>query len=181
MHVLSPADYLRTRRSSLPFCQFLFRLTFPFRQSTMSGIPNANVTGNIAIRDLDGKYMKVTSSDGLKFANQHFDGTAKFVVQKHNDGKISLKGKTRYFFIPFSFPLTLLSSLTGSNGKIVNYYADDNVKCEGVESGLRHGHHVPRAGPDQLHDLGLPGVWMGRPATSPTRRVTHRTRTRSPS
>lgn len=53
---------------------------------------NANVTGTIAIRGVDGKYMKVTSTNGLEFGSQKFDDTAKFEVEKFDNGKISLKG-----------------------------------------------------------------------------------------
>ncbi|KAJ7445681.1 hypothetical protein B0H11DRAFT_1930389 [Mycena galericulata] len=50
-------------------------------------IKNANVTGNIAILGLDGKYLKVTPSNGLEFGNQHLDDQARFKVKEGNNGK----------------------------------------------------------------------------------------------
>lgn len=54
--------------------------------------PNAKVTGTIAIRGLDGKYMKVTSTNGLEFGNQKLDANSKFVVKTESNGKFSLIG-----------------------------------------------------------------------------------------
>ncbi|KAJ7461021.1 hypothetical protein B0H11DRAFT_1736408 [Mycena galericulata] len=73
-------------------------------------IKNANVTGNIAILGLDGKYLKVTPSNGLEFGNQHLDDQARFKVKE--------------------------VLLTGNNGKFVNMYYINDVKCEGADGGL---------------------------------------------
>ncbi len=39
-------------------------------------MPNANVTGTIAVKGLDGKYMNVTSTNGLEFGNQTLDNNS---------------------------------------------------------------------------------------------------------
>lgn len=54
---------------------------------------NANVTGIIAIRGVDGKYLKVLPNDGLAFGSQKLDDTAKFEVQKLDGGKVGLVGE----------------------------------------------------------------------------------------
>ncbi len=61
----------------------------------MAATPNAKVEGKIAIRGVDGKYMKVTSSGGLEFGTQKLDDAAKFEVQNHDGGKVSFKGTAR--------------------------------------------------------------------------------------
>jgi len=83
----------------------------------MATTANANVTGKIAIRGLDGKYMRVTPSHGLEFGIQKLEDAAKFDVQKHGD-KVGLKG---------------------SNAKFVNMYYIDDVKCDGPEGGVSMG------------------------------------------
>lgn len=55
---------------------------------------NANVTGNIAIQGLDGKYLKVTASNGLEFGNQQMEDNARFQVKQASNGKIQLVGKS---------------------------------------------------------------------------------------
>ncbi len=118
----------------------------------MATTANANVTGKIAIRGLDGKYMRVTPSHGLEFGIQKLEDAAKFDVQKHGD-KVGLKGTMRVssphlspsFLTPFfllsrlpSIPRSL-TSLTGSNAKFVNMYYIDDVKCDGPEGGVSMG------------------------------------------
>lgn len=80
----------------------------------MATIANANVSGNIAIRGVDGKYMKVTSTNGLEFGNQKLDDTAKFEVEKFDNGKVSLKGNSsrRNLRIPPSFSSSVLQART---------------------------------------------------------------------
>jgi len=80
--------------------------------------PNANVTGTIAILGVDGKYMKVTPSNGLEFGNQFLDDQAKFTVKAASNGKVDL---------------------VGPNGKYVNMYYVNDVKCEGGSGGLSLG------------------------------------------
>lgn len=58
---------------------------------------NANVTGHIAILGVDGKYMKVTPSNGLEFGNQFLDDQAKFTVKAGSNGKVSLVGELACF------------------------------------------------------------------------------------
>jgi hypothetical protein len=55
---------------------------------------NAKVAGNIAILSLDGRYMKVTASNGLAFGDQTLDNRSKFSVVPASDGKIQLIGMT---------------------------------------------------------------------------------------
>lgn len=54
--------------------------------------PDPNVSGNIAILGVDGKYMKVVANDRVEFGNQKYDDNAKFEVIKYDNGKIGLKG-----------------------------------------------------------------------------------------
>jgi len=84
----------------------------------MAAKANANVTGMIAILGVDGKYMRVTPSHGLEFGIQKLEDTAKFEVHKYDGGKVGFKG---------------------SNGKFVNMYYIDDVKCEGPGGGLSMG------------------------------------------
>ncbi|KAJ6488560.1 hypothetical protein C8R47DRAFT_1125965 [Mycena vitilis] len=79
---------------------------------------NANMTGNIAIKSLDGRYLKVTSSNGLAFGDQKLDDRAKFSVKPGSNNKIQL---------------------VGCNGKYVNMYYINDVKCEGDNGGLAMG------------------------------------------
>ncbi|ESK89473.1 hypothetical protein Moror_16132 [Moniliophthora roreri MCA 2997] len=79
---------------------------------------NPAVSSTIAIRDADGKYMKVTSTNGLEFTSADFDDNAIFTVVPRSSGKIAL---------------------VGSNGKYVNMYYVDDVKCEGPGGGLAVG------------------------------------------
>ena len=53
---------------------------------------NANVTGTIAVKGVDGKYMKVTSTNGLEFGNQKLDNNSKFTVKQAGGGQVSLTG-----------------------------------------------------------------------------------------
>ncbi|KAJ7923328.1 hypothetical protein B0H13DRAFT_2316518 [Mycena leptocephala] len=80
---------------------------------------NANVTGNIAILSLDGRYMKVTASNGLAFGDQTLDDRAKFSVVPGSNSKIQLVAQ--------------------STKKYVNMYYINNVKCEGPSGGLSMG------------------------------------------
>lgn len=57
-------------------------------------IANANVSGTIAIKGVDGKYLKVTSTNGLEFGSQKLDDTAKFVVKPDGE-KIGFVGELR--------------------------------------------------------------------------------------
>ncbi|ETW80250.1 hypothetical protein HETIRDRAFT_418288 [Heterobasidion irregulare TC 32-1] len=77
----------------------------------------ADVSAIIAIKGIDGKYMKVTSTNGLEFSSTVLDKNGKFTVQPKG-GKIAL---------------------IGSNGKHVNMYYVDDVKCEGPGGGLDVG------------------------------------------
>lgn len=52
----------------------------------------ANVSAIIAIKGIDGKYMKVTSTNGLEFSSTVLDKNGKFTVQPKG-GKIALIGK----------------------------------------------------------------------------------------
>ncbi|KAJ7184290.1 hypothetical protein C8R46DRAFT_1063586 [Mycena filopes] len=81
-------------------------------------VNNANFTGTIAIRGVDGKYLKVTPTNGLEFGNQQLDDNAKFQVKQGSNSKIQLVGK---------------------NGKYVNMYYINDVKCEGDSGGLSLG------------------------------------------
>lgn len=73
-------------------------------------VNNANFTGTIAIRGVDGKYLKVTPTNGLvrirffcppsplncspqEFGNQQLDDNAKFQVKQGSNSKIQLVGK----------------------------------------------------------------------------------------
>ena len=55
----------------------------------------ANVSAIIAIKGIDGKYMKVTSTDGLEFSSTVLDNTAKFTVQPKG-GKVALIGEIQF-------------------------------------------------------------------------------------
>ena len=55
--------------------------------------PSANVSGTIAIRSVDGRYLKVLSNDGLAFGSQKYDDKAKFEVKKYDNGKVGLVGE----------------------------------------------------------------------------------------
>ena len=55
--------------------------------------PSANVSGTIAIRSVDDRYLKVLSNDGLAFGSQKLDDKAKFEVKQFPGGKIGLVGK----------------------------------------------------------------------------------------
>jgi hypothetical protein len=51
------------------------------------------MTGNIAIQSLDGRYMKVTASNGLAFGDQNLDDRAKFTVKPGSNNKVQLVGR----------------------------------------------------------------------------------------
>ena len=55
--------------------------------------PSANVSGTIAIRSVDGRYLKVLWNDGLAFGSQKLDDKAKFEVKQFPGGKIGLVGE----------------------------------------------------------------------------------------
>ncbi|KDQ50134.1 hypothetical protein JAAARDRAFT_89100, partial [Jaapia argillacea MUCL 33604] len=76
------------------------------------------VSGTIAIKGVDGKYMKVTSTGGLEFGDQKLTDNAKFKVEKYDHGQVGF---------------------VGSNGKHVNMYYHNDVKCEGPGGGLGVG------------------------------------------
>ncbi|KAI6028898.1 hypothetical protein F5J12DRAFT_808636 [Pisolithus orientalis] len=77
-----------------------------------------NVSGTIALKSQDGRYMKVFNEDGLRFHDDTLDDDAKFTVTKLKNGNISLKGP---------------------NGKIVNMYYVSDVKCAGPHGGVEFG------------------------------------------
>ncbi|KDQ50150.1 hypothetical protein JAAARDRAFT_42329 [Jaapia argillacea MUCL 33604] len=62
--------------------------------------------------------MKVTSTNGLEFGDQKLTDNAKFTVKKYDGGKVGF---------------------VGSNGKYVNMYYINDVKCEGPDGGLSVG------------------------------------------
>ncbi|KAI6008840.1 hypothetical protein F5J12DRAFT_719290, partial [Pisolithus orientalis] len=75
------------------------------------------VSSIIALRSLDGKYMKVSTDEGsIAFHDQHVDDNAKFALINLDNGKISLKGP---------------------NGKLLNMsHPNDHVMCIGTEGGV---------------------------------------------
>ncbi|EEB95283.2 hypothetical protein MPER_05768, partial [Moniliophthora perniciosa FA553] len=80
-------------------------------------ITKINVTGVITLRNQEGCYVKVTESGGLTCTSSVADDNAKFTV-KHDGSKLAL---------------------IGNNGKYVNMYYVDDVKCEGPGGGLALG------------------------------------------
>jgi hypothetical protein len=56
----------------------------------MSG--NAKLDGTVTFQTTDGRYMKVSSTNGLFFPDQVLDDTAKFEVQKYDGGKYGFIG-----------------------------------------------------------------------------------------
>ncbi|ESK82020.1 hypothetical protein Moror_13456 [Moniliophthora roreri MCA 2997] len=71
---------------------------------------NPAISSTIAIHDADGKYMKVTLTNGLEFTSMDFDDNAIFIVVPHSSGKIAL---------------------VSHNEKYMNMYYLDDIKCEG--------------------------------------------------
>ncbi|KAI6141601.1 hypothetical protein BKA82DRAFT_4200294 [Pisolithus tinctorius] len=54
----------------------------------------AVISSTIALRSLDGKYMKISTDEGsIAFHDQHVDDNAKFALINLDNGKISLKGR----------------------------------------------------------------------------------------
>lgn len=49
------------------------------------------VEGTIAIKSIDGKYLKVLPNAGLSFTDQVYDDTAKFTAIKDANGRIRLR------------------------------------------------------------------------------------------
>ncbi|KAI6008532.1 hypothetical protein EDC04DRAFT_2776182 [Pisolithus marmoratus] len=82
----------------------------------MQRVPTvANLSGTIALRTHDGRYMKVFNTDGgLQFRDRTLDDNARFIVVKDDYGRVSLKGP---------------------NGKTVNLYYSSNVMCS-EETGI---------------------------------------------
>ncbi|KAI6014359.1 hypothetical protein EDC04DRAFT_2754534 [Pisolithus marmoratus] len=93
-------------------------LTVPFK--TLSNLlaswtSQAVISGIIALRSYDGKYMKVSTDEGcLAFHDQHVDDNAKFALINLDNGKISLKGP---------------------NGRLLNMSHSNHVMCIGTERG----------------------------------------------
>ncbi|KAJ7043159.1 hypothetical protein C8F04DRAFT_1287316 [Mycena alexandri] len=85
----------------------------------MSVSANANLTGNIAILGIDGKYMRVTDTNGMEFGTQFMDDSCKFQVKQGSNSKIQL--------------------VSMKNQKYVNMYYINDVKCEGDSGGLSMG------------------------------------------
>ncbi|EGO22920.1 hypothetical protein SERLADRAFT_416477, partial [Serpula lacrymans var. lacrymans S7.9] len=86
-------------------------------QFAIENIVKPNVSGTITIRTIDGRYMKVTGTNGLECSSQDLDDNAKFIV-KQKGAKVAL---------------------IGNNGKYVNMYYVHDVKCEGPSGGLDVG------------------------------------------
>lgn len=57
---------------------------------------NANVNGTIAIRSVDGKYLKVLPNDGLAFGSQKLDDTAKFQVKHFDNDRVGFVGENSF-------------------------------------------------------------------------------------
>lgn len=77
-----------------------------------------DVSGTIALKSQDGRYMKVFNGDGLRFHDRVLDDNAIFTVINVKDDTINLKGP---------------------NGKIVNMYYISDVKCAGPRGGVELG------------------------------------------
>ncbi|KAJ7273157.1 hypothetical protein C8J57DRAFT_1316945 [Mycena rebaudengoi] len=86
--------------------------------SCSSAGPSSLQCGNIAIKGIDGKYMRVTATNGLEFGTQQMDDNCKFTVKPAANGKIQL---------------------VGPNNKYMNMYYINDVKCEGTGGGLQVG------------------------------------------
>lgn len=98
---------------------------------------NPSLQGTIAIKGVDGKYLKVTSTNALEFGTQEFDDNAKFIVQKEGD-KIGLKGAICPSCTGSRYRM-MTDHMTGNNSKFVNMYYVDDVKCEGPTGGVHFG------------------------------------------
>lgn len=109
------------------------------------------VEGTIAIKSIDGKYLKVLPNAGLSFTDQVYDDTAKFTAIKDANGRIRLRScKSSHhtprvviwssFFSKLKNKPTNCSntSLTAYNKQYVNMYYVDDVCCSGG-SGLGSG------------------------------------------
>jgi hypothetical protein len=81
-------------------------------------VNNANFTGNIAIKGIDGKYMRVTATNGLEFGTQQMDDNCKFTVKPAANGKIQLVGTK---FLSRLLQQTLKFAV-GPNNKYMNMY-----------------------------------------------------------
>ncbi|EGO00603.1 hypothetical protein SERLA73DRAFT_178457 [Serpula lacrymans var. lacrymans S7.3] len=70
--------------------------------------------GNVAIKSVDGRYLKVTG-DGLAFADQNYDPSAKFTVE--------IAGPNQ-------------TVLSGSNAKYVRIYESSNfdIRCDAMNN-----------------------------------------------
>lgn len=64
--------------------------------SSLGGSRHADVSGIIAIRNLDGQYLKVGSDGTLNFNSRVWDRDAKFEVRHIEDGKIFLFGESAH-------------------------------------------------------------------------------------
>ena len=107
--------------------------------------PPAKVSGTIAIRSVDGRYLKVLWNDGLAFGSQKLDDKAKFEVKQFPGGKIGLVGERSdnfqnlfadicsTWFSPFFLPSP------GPNEKHVNMYYVNDVMCKGPSGGVSLG------------------------------------------
>ncbi|KAI3605685.1 hypothetical protein WG66_012036 [Moniliophthora roreri] len=80
-------------------------------------IGKATLTGTVALKDINGKFMSVTSTNGLTFDKTFVEENA--IFEAHASG-------SKY-------------TLIGSNSKYVNMYYVNDVKCEGPGGGLAVG------------------------------------------